>query len=165
MKTQPSDFRFDGDRVTLPDGWYVEFKSEYDQDSGPPWEECDGHGPISDWVQRDKHAGERVLWSDGFVRRLYDFAEAMKIAKRDRWGLNDAELAKLTKAVNTKSKTKDLGHRRGDDSSQGVTITAINEAVRKHMHETGEKNFSVAYASVRQAKPDLFKQEETKDGE
>ena len=46
MKTTPQDFRFDGDRVTLPDGWYVEFKSEYDQDAGPPWKECDDHGPV-----------------------------------------------------------------------------------------------------------------------
>ena len=37
-----------------------------------------------------------MLCHDGMMRRHYDFAEAMKIAKRDRWGLNDAELAKLT---------------------------------------------------------------------
>lgn len=96
MTTQPSDFRFDGDRVTMPDGWYVEFKSEYDSDHGAPWEEECGHGPVSDWVCRDKYAGERVMCSDHSSKRYYDFAEAMKIAKRDGWGLNDAELAKLT---------------------------------------------------------------------
>ena len=96
MKTKPEDFRFDGDRVTLPDGWYVEFKSEYDQDARPPWEECDGHGPVSDWVQRNKRSGERVLCSDRWSKRYYDFAEAMKIAKRDGWGLNPDALAKLT---------------------------------------------------------------------
>ena len=96
MKTAPQDFRHDGDRVTLPDGWYVEFKSEYDNDHGEPWKEECGHGPVTDWVRRDKHAGERVLCSDGRVKRYYDFAEAMRIAKRDRWGLNPDELAKLT---------------------------------------------------------------------
>ena len=96
MKTTPKDFRFDGDRVTLPDGWYVEFKSEYDQDASPPWEECDVHGPVSDWVRRDKRSGERVLCTDRWSKRYYDFAEAMRIAKRDGWGLNPDALAKLT---------------------------------------------------------------------
>ena len=95
MTTQPSDFRFDGDRVTLPDGWYVEFNSEYDNYHGAPWEEECGHGPVTDWVHRDKHAGERELCYDYGLTRYYDFAEAVKIAKRDGWGLNDAELAKL----------------------------------------------------------------------
>lgn len=99
MTTKPSDFRFNNDRVTLPDGWYVEFESEYDQDHGEPWKECDGHGPVTYWVHRDKHAGERVLCSDRSTKRYYDFAEAMKIAKRDGWGLNDDELAKLTKRL------------------------------------------------------------------
>jgi hypothetical protein len=96
MTTKPSDFRFDNDRVTLPDGWYVRFKSEYDQDSGPPWKDCAGHGPVTDWVHRDKYSGERVLCLDHGSKRYYDFAGAMKIAKRDGWGLNDAKLAKLT---------------------------------------------------------------------
>ena len=95
MKTKPEDFRFDGDRVTMPDGWYVEFKSEYDNDHGEPWKEECVLGPVTDWVRRDKHSGERVLCSDGWVKRYYDFAEAMKIAKRDGWGLNDDKLAKL----------------------------------------------------------------------
>ena len=99
MTTKPSDFRFNNDRVTLPDGWYVEFESEYDQDHGEPWEDECVLGPVTDWVRRDKHSGERVLCSDGRVKRYYDFAEAMKIAKRDGWGLNDDELAKLTKRL------------------------------------------------------------------
>lgn len=99
MTTKPSDFRFNNDRVTLPDGWYVRFKSEYDQDSGPPWSECYGHGPVTDWVHRDKYSGERVLCLDHGSKRYYDFAGAMKIAKRDGWGLNDDELAKLTKRL------------------------------------------------------------------
>ena len=99
MTTKPSDFRFDGDRVTLPDGWYVEFKSEYDNIHGAPWEEECGHGPVSDWTTRSKSAGERLLVADAYSGRYYDFAEAMKIAKRDGWGLNDDELAKLTKRL------------------------------------------------------------------
>lgn len=59
--------------------WY------HDEDSGPPWEDCDGHGPVSEWTTRDKLPGERVLCTDRFARRYYDFAEAVKIAKRDGW--------------------------------------------------------------------------------
>jgi hypothetical protein len=59
---------------------------EEDCDTGPPWEECDGHGPVSDWTTRDKHPGEMVLNQDRGSRRFYDFAEACKIARREQWG-------------------------------------------------------------------------------
>lgn len=52
---------------------------------GMPWEEEDGHGPVSEWTRRDKRPGEWVLCSDRTMRRFYDFSEAMKIAKRDGW--------------------------------------------------------------------------------
>lgn len=58
---------------------------EPDLDHGHPWEEEDGHGPVSDWTSRDKRPGEMVLASSGGRHRFYDFAEAVKIAKRDRW--------------------------------------------------------------------------------
>ena len=122
MTTQPSDFRFDGDRVTLPDGWYVEFKSEYDPDHGAPWEEECGHGPVTDWVRRDKYAGERVLCSGCSTKRYYDFAEAMKIAKRDGWAPNGAELAEL--------KAK-LGHA----PTKGQIIEAAVELDFKHLKD------------------------------
>ena len=99
MTTKPSDFRFNNDRVTRYDGWYVEFESEYDRDHGEPWKEECGHGPVSDWTTRSKSAGERLLVADAYSGRYYDFAEAMKIAKRDGWGLNVDELAKLTKRL------------------------------------------------------------------
>lgn len=59
--------------------------TEQDTDRGAPWEECDGHGPVSDWTSRDKLPGELVLNSDGRQRRYYDFAEACRIARRDGW--------------------------------------------------------------------------------
>lgn len=57
-----------------------------DEHMGPPWEEHDGHGPVSEWTTRAKRPGERVLNTDGSSRRYYDFQEAVKIAKRDGWG-------------------------------------------------------------------------------
>lgn len=51
----------------------------------PPWEHCDGHGPVSDWTRRDKKAGEWVLCEDRGSKRYYDFSEAMKMAKKEGW--------------------------------------------------------------------------------
>ncbi len=57
----------------------------YDEDSGPPWENEDGHGPVSDWTRRDPNPGEIVLSQDHGSYRYYDMREAVKIAKRDGW--------------------------------------------------------------------------------
>lgn len=58
-----------------------------DDDMGPPWEEHDGHGPVTGWERRkDKLPGELVLCEDRGSRRFYDFQEACRIARRDGWG-------------------------------------------------------------------------------
>lgn len=66
------------------------FKVELERDNfmGAPWEENDGHGPVSEWTIRDKRSGEMILCSDRRSKRFYDFQEAVKIARRDGW---DAE--------------------------------------------------------------------------
>lgn len=63
------------------------FRVEVEQDdaTAAPWIECDGHGPVSDWVRRDKKPGELVLNTSHGDKRYYDFAEAVKIARRDGW--------------------------------------------------------------------------------
>lgn len=58
-----------------------------DDDAGPPWEACDGHGPVSDWTSREKRPGEVVLSVDRHSRRYYDIREAQRIALRDQWGI------------------------------------------------------------------------------
>lgn len=70
---------------------------KHDESTDAPWDMADGHGPVSDWRLLDtKRAGERVLCKDrGQRARFYDYEEAMKIAKRDGWGLSDEEKAKL----------------------------------------------------------------------
>ncbi len=64
-----------------------------DEDSGAPWENEDGHGPVSEWKRHPfghgtkppKAPGERILvWESGSYR-TYDFQEALKIARRDGW--------------------------------------------------------------------------------
>lgn len=57
-----------------------------DQTLGPPWQEHDGHGVVSDWVSRPKRPGERVLIADGARHRLYDIEATLDIALRDGWG-------------------------------------------------------------------------------
>lgn len=71
-----------------------EFEAKYFEDryARVPWEECDGHGPVR-YVRdaKQKRPGERVLWSEGGRNSgcyLYDWQEAIAIAKRDGW---DAE--------------------------------------------------------------------------
>ena len=63
------------------------FRLEVDRDEymGPPWDEHDGHGPVSEWTRRAKHPGEMVLLTDRQYKRYYDFAEAVRIAKKDCW--------------------------------------------------------------------------------
>jgi hypothetical protein len=78
-----------GDTISCEvDGFTVTARIEYDQDSGPPWENEDGHGPVSEWTRRDKAPGERLLCDDshGGSKRYYDFAEAVRLARRDGWG-------------------------------------------------------------------------------
>lgn len=50
-----------------------------------PWKEHDGHGEVSEWTRRDKRPGEMVLCEDRGNRRYYDFAAAVKTARKDGW--------------------------------------------------------------------------------
>lgn len=56
-----------------------------------PWEEEDGHGPVSEWRRRnyagyyDKAPGEMLLCEDRGSARFYDFAEACRIARAEGW--------------------------------------------------------------------------------
>ena len=56
-----------------------------DYDHGAPWDEEDGHGPVSDWTTRDKLPGEIVLSSDRGGKRYYDFQAAVKQARAEGW--------------------------------------------------------------------------------
>ncbi len=64
---------------------------------GPPWEEHDGHGPVSEWTTRDKRPGEWVLSVDGPHKRYYDAEMAQAIARRYGWGFEGCAESGLTK--------------------------------------------------------------------
>ena len=57
----------------------------YDHDCDPPWDREDGHGPVSDWEHRSKRPGEMILNSDRGSHLFYNFAEAVKLARKDGW--------------------------------------------------------------------------------
>lgn len=70
----------------------------FDGDTPPPWENEDGHGPVSDWRSTStKQAGERVLNRDEprARARFYHFADACRIARREQWGLSPEDSAAL----------------------------------------------------------------------
>lgn len=80
-----------GDSITTRAGGFdVTATIHEDGDAETPWDGEDGHGPVSEWTNRAKRPGERVLIEDsrGKQRRLYDVTAALEIARRDGW---DAE--------------------------------------------------------------------------
>lgn len=61
-----------------------------------PWEESDGHGPVYGPERREKRPYELMLTERDGGGRLgfhyfYDFAEAVKIARREGWGYSPGE--------------------------------------------------------------------------
>lgn len=70
-------------------GFTITARIEQDDDSTPPWDREDGHGEVSELESRPKRAGEMTLsdlrWGRG--ARYYDFAGAVKLARRDGWGI------------------------------------------------------------------------------
>ena len=73
------------DSIFEHDGHQFRVSFPFDADHGAPWDEEAGHGPVSDWTRRDKAPGERVLAVDHGSKRYYDFAAAVRIARRDGW--------------------------------------------------------------------------------
>ena len=73
-------------------------KQLVDTEAGNPWENEDGHGPVTGYEDRAKRPGELVLVSDFYNRhRFYDFAAAVEMAKSEGWD---------TKPYNTGNETK-----------------------------------------------------------
>jgi hypothetical protein len=70
------------------EGKCFQFSVTYESDdcASAPWEDSDGHGPVSDWERRNKRPGEMILNSDRHAKRFYDYQESCRIALRDGWG-------------------------------------------------------------------------------
>lgn len=75
-----------GDSITCEEeGFEIVATIHEDDDDTPPWDRDELHGPVSDWTDRDRRSGEKVLKEDGCLRRYYDFAEAFRTARREQW--------------------------------------------------------------------------------
>lgn len=83
-----ADYFEKGEIIDLQDGYSALVRMTQDADHDAPWDDCDGHGIVSEWTTRDKMPGELVLSESGKNKRFYDFAASIKIARRDGW---DAE--------------------------------------------------------------------------
>ena len=125
----------------LCDGDYIECKVEgftcratvyFDEDSGAPWEDEGGHGPVSDWTPRSKNPGERELCHAGDCYRYYDFQEACKIARRDGWGSErDENLTGAQKAAKAAERDYEVLKAWCNDKWQyfGIAVTVFRDDV------------------------------------
>lgn len=77
-----------------------------DQDHGAPWEEYDGHGVITDWIDQDRdeeYADRAHYWilanDRGRDYRYYDVRASTRIAARDQWGISPEARAALARTL------------------------------------------------------------------
>ena len=89
---KPRDFCVGEKTIFTHNGRKYTVALEPDDCHGAPWEEEDGHGPVTDWETRDKRPGEMLLNEDGRAKRFYDFAAACRLARRDGWGFLPGDL-------------------------------------------------------------------------
>lgn len=76
-----------GDTLTAEvAGFTLTARVERDDCAGAPWQQFDGHGIVSDWMNRiEWPVGQLILCQDGNMFRYYDMAATMEKAKRDGW--------------------------------------------------------------------------------
>ena len=71
-----------------------------DPDSGPPWENDDGVGIVSDWRPKaSKKPGEVIINTDHDSCRLYDVQATTEKARKDGWGLSQPQLEELAQRL------------------------------------------------------------------
>lgn len=128
----------DGEKITAKhDGFTFTATIHHDDDTGEPWKEHDGHGPVSDWTRRDKLPCELILNDDRGSKRFYNFQEACAIARRDQWGWLPAKLT-IERDEPSKGDSTACGGRAtcGDFSAYDAenfnkAIASVYEQVRK----------------------------------
>jgi hypothetical protein len=88
-------------RARLSSGELFEYKGRTfhfytnpDQSMGPPWEQEDGHGVITEWsADNEKRESLHVLNDRGGPAYFYDIEATLEVAKRDGWGPGTPEEA------------------------------------------------------------------------
>lgn len=176
-----------GGELIEVEGFRFRIELEQDEFMGPPWEEHDGHGIVSEWTQRDKRPGEWVLNKDRFSKRYYDFAGTMKKAKKEGWGLTEKAKAELIERLSRKRIIRlrkpiekfvgplvnpiryiSVQERPGRDPNKSLTRGEITEeAVRRdyeHLRGWCNDEWQWQYVSVIRLEDEDGSEEEHEDG-
>lgn len=99
-------------------------------DMGAPWDNEDGHGPVTGWTRRDKRPDELVLNSNRGEKRYYNFKDACAIALRDGWGCKDLDGTETKRQKAAKAAMADYNHLRAwcndEWSYVGVEVTLLD---------------------------------------
>lgn len=126
--------------------------TEHDSDSGAPWDNSDGHGPVSDWTTRDKLPGELILSSDRSSKRFYDFAAAVQIARKDGWASLYPYSIRYERTRNGSHIARGIAPRYGLPDIASKARRDINVAVRElydiRLAQLGSKRAMAANAAI-----------------
>lgn len=161
-------------------GYKFRVQFPHDPDMGPPWEEHDGHGPVSEWTTRDKKPGERVLATDGSHHRYYDFAEAVEIARRDGWGPGDRKPGETAEQATVRAVEEDYEHLRrwcadewkwcgvvvtlcdsdgNPDENQQEALWGIEDDEAEYLEKVARELADEIHARIEVANPDVQRSE------
>lgn len=101
------------DTITI-DGLTFRVELVIDADQTHPWEQEEGHGPVRE-ASADyytgvvkKAPGERVLIQSQGDAWLYDWSQAIRIASRDGWGVDEKAIAELTARRGRKPRAREI---------------------------------------------------------
>jgi len=89
--------QFASNRITVQNQEF-EVRRYFDNDTGRPWDESCGHGPVREINSRDEKRPGEVIMTSGCRNAYmwaYDWQAATVLAARDGWGLADEEKAAL----------------------------------------------------------------------
>lgn len=122
-----------GDKVRCEvDGFTLTASLQIDYGHGAPWEIDEGHGTVSGWTSRPKLPGELVLIEDHGFRLFYDFQEAVKIARREKWCVSGTESLPAGERANiaaTADYRRLLGWCENEWTYVGIVVTASRGGV------------------------------------
>lgn len=129
-------------------GFVFRVEYHYDEFNGKPWEESDGHGPVSDWERRDKKPGELILSKDHGSKLFYDFQEACRIALRDGWGCPPYDVeGETNRQKAARAARADFEYLRGWCHDEWHWAGIVVKMLDDEGEETGEEESVWGYAS------------------
>lgn len=128
-------------------GFTFSVEYHYDEHTGSPWDEADGHGPVSGWERRDKKPGELILCEDRGSKRFYNYAEACRIALRDGWGAPGAIEGETKRQKAARAAVSDFEYLRGWCNGEWHWAGIVVKMLDDEGEETGEEESVWGYES------------------